>query len=153
MPREGGETVFASQFDADDRLDPELRDRLRGAEVLHAVTGVDPGTGAEVRTWHPLLRRHPLSGRTALYLSTPERCMDLRLPGGSHAPEMVQGLFDHSTAPEGLMRHRWAAGDIVMWDNRCTLHRGDHARSVGPRVVAAAWSRARRRSQPEPSAV
>ena len=135
IPRSGGETVFTNQFDAHDRLDPALRERLRGARVLHRVTGVAPGAGAETEIWHPLFRRHPVSGRTALFLSTPERCVALRLGDGARADGLVARLYDHSTDPAHEWRHRWGAGDVVVWDNRCTLHRGDHSAVQGDRVL------------------
>ena len=137
LPEAGGETVFANQFLAHDTLPANSRDALAHAEVLHEVTGVDPGEGQEVRTWHPLLRRHPVSGRTALFLSTPERCTAVRVRGremdGAEARALIRSLFEHSTAPERLYRHRWRAGDILMWDDRCTLHKADHTAVSGIR--------------------
>ncbi|WGH79411.1 TauD/TfdA dioxygenase family protein [Jannaschia ovalis] len=135
IPEAGGETVFTNQFDALERLDAETQARLKGARVLHRVTGVNPGDGAETETWHPLLRRHPVSGRVALWLSTPERCVDLELADGSRVPQMVAELYAHSTDPAHHWRHRWKAGDIVIWDNRCTLHKADHSAVVGDRVL------------------
>jgi taurine dioxygenase len=135
VPEAGGETVFANLYDAHDRLSGPLRERLRGAEVLHEVTGVTPSDGAQTRAWHPLFRRHPISGRVALWLSTPERCTDLRLPGGIRMPEIVRELYAHATDPAHEMRHRWRPGDVVIWDNRCTLHKGDHSAVSGDRVL------------------
>ncbi|MEM9795021.1 MAG: TauD/TfdA family dioxygenase [Pseudomonadota bacterium] len=135
IPASGGETVFTNQFDAYDRLDDDLKTQLSGAHVLHRVTGVSPGAGSETESWHPLFRRHPISGRTALFLSTPERCIDLRLTGGAHKAEIIPDLYAHSTDPAHELRHRWAQGDIVIWDNRCTLHKGDHSAVVGDRVL------------------
>lgn len=135
IPEAGGETVFTNQFDALDRLPPDIRDRLKGARVLHKVTGVDPGEDAETETWHPLLRVHPVSGRVALWLSTPERCVDLELADGTRVPEMVPELYAHSTDPAHEWRHRWRDGDIVIWDNRCTLHKADHSAVQGDRVL------------------
>ncbi|MBM2577444.1 TauD/TfdA family dioxygenase [Jannaschia sp. Os4] len=135
IPESGGETVFTNLFDAHDRLDADLRDRLRGARLLHRVTGVDPGEGKETETWHPLLRRHPVSGKTALWLSTPERCVALALADGTRADDLVPRLYAHATDPAHQWRHRWRGGEVLIWDNRCTLHRGDHSRTVGERVL------------------
>ena len=132
IPEAGGETVFANLFDAFDRLSPDLTLRLRGARVLHRVSGLD---GLDTRTWHPLLRRHPVSGRTALWLSTPERCVDLELSDGSRAPDLIPQLYANATDPAHHWRHRWRAGDVVIWDNRCTLHRADHSAVTGDRVL------------------
>ena len=49
--------------------------------------------------------------------------------------EMLQRLFDHSTEPAHLYRHQWQPGDVVIWDNRCTLHKADHSGVVGDRVL------------------
>lgn len=133
IPQAGGETVFTNQFDAYDRLDPGLRDRLAGATVLHRVTGVE--TAGETETWHPLFRRHPVGGRTALFVSTPERCVALRLADGTREDGLVAALYAHSTDPAHEWRHRWGPGDVVVWDNRCTLHRADHSAVVGDRVL------------------
>lgn len=133
VPEVGGETVFTNQYDAFYRLNSDLRLRLEGAQVLHQVTGVN--TTGESQTWHPLFRRHPESGRTALFLSTPERCVDLELGDGTRAPELVAALYAHSINPTHQWRHRWRAGDIVIWDNRCTLHKADHSAVCGDRVL------------------
>ena len=133
VPEGGGETVFTNQFDAHARLDPDLRARLRGARILHRVTGVE--TEGEMETWHPLFRRHPISGRTALFLSTPERCVALELADGGRADDLIPELYAHSTDPTHEWRHRWRAGDIVIWDNRCTMHKADHSAVVGDRVL------------------
>jgi taurine dioxygenase len=135
VPEAGGETVFTNLYHAYDRLSDALRDRLHGAEILHEVTGVTPSEGAQTRAWHPLFRRHPISGRVALWLSTPARCTDLRLPGGLRKPELVAELYAHATDPAHEMRHAWRPGDVVIWDNRCTLHRGDHSAVAGDRVL------------------
>lgn len=135
VPQAGGETVFTSTYDAYDRLDAELQERLQGAELLHEVTGVTPGDGQETQCWHPVLRRHPATGRISLFLSTPARCTALRLADGSDASALIPELYAHATSQAHELRHAWAAGDVVIWDNRCTLHRGDHTSCRGNRVL------------------
>ena len=133
IPAAGGETVFTNQFDSYDRLAEETKTRLAGARVLHRVTGVE--TQGETETWHPLFRRHPISGRIALFLSTPERCVALELADGTRADEMIADLYAHSTDPTHEWRHVWRAGEILIWDNRCTLHKADHGAVLGDRVL------------------
>ncbi|MEM7641812.1 MAG: TauD/TfdA family dioxygenase [Pseudomonadota bacterium] len=133
IPEAGGDTVFTNQFDAYDRLNPDLKWCLTGARVLHRITGVE--TSGERETWHPLFRRHPVSGRVALFLSTPERCIALERADGSRADDLIADLYSHSTDPAHVWRHRWGPGDIVIWDNRCTLHKGDHSAVVGDRIL------------------
>jgi taurine dioxygenase len=135
IPAEGGETLFSDQYRALETLDPDTRERLAGRTVTHVVTGVDPGEGAETAAEHPLLRPHPRTGRAALYLTTPARCAAVSGLDAEQARATVEALFAHSTDPAHLLRHRWAAGDVVMWDNACVLHRADHSGVVGDRVM------------------
>jgi taurine dioxygenase len=53
----------------------------------------------------------------------------------AEAERMITMLFDHSTAPDNIYRHAWSPGDVVFWDNRCVLHRADHANTVGDRLL------------------
>src|SRR4051794_32286710 len=75
IPSAGGETLFTNQYRAYDTLPAAWKDRLAGRTIRHVVTGVDPGADAETEADHPVFRRHPVSGRVALYLSTPARCV------------------------------------------------------------------------------
>lgn len=134
IPEAGGETVFSNQYTAYEALPADLRERLAGATVQHGVTGVNPGE-SEATTRHPLFRRHPVSGRTALFLSTPERCSAISGVDADDSARTIAFLYEHSTRAETLYRHRWRPGDIVIWDNRCTMHRADHSGVVGERVM------------------
>lgn len=134
IPQAGGETLFSNQYRAFETLPADLRERLAGATVQHGVTGVDPGA-SEAVTRHPLFRRHPISGRTALFLSTPERVSALSGVDAGESERLIAFLYEHSTRPPTLYRHRWRPGDIVIWDNRCTMHRADHSGVVGERVM------------------
>lgn len=135
VPTEGGQTVFADQYRAYETLDPELRRELEGRTVTHVATGVELGSGDEVSAEHPLFRRHPRSGRTALYLSTPQRCAAISGMDEVRSAETVRLLLEHSTRPENLLRHAWRPHDLVVWDNRCVLHKADHSGVVGDRVM------------------
>jgi taurine dioxygenase len=103
--------------------------------VRHVVSGLDLGPDAETEAEHPLFRRHPVSGRTALYLSTPQRCVAISGMDDDEARETIEHLYAHSTAEGNVHRHRWSPGDVVIWDNGCVLHRADHADVVGDRVM------------------
>jgi len=135
IPASGGETLFTDQYRAYDTLPEELRTRLAGRSVRHVVTGVDVGPGGETEAEHPVVRRHPVTGRTALYLSTPERCVSVSGLDEQDGREVVRRLYAHSTDEAHVLRHRWCPGDVVMWDNGCVLHRADHAGVVGDRVM------------------
>ncbi len=135
IPAQGGETLFTNQYRAYDTLPAEVRDRLAGRTIRHVVSGLDLGPGAETAAEHPVFRRHPVSGRTALYLSTPQRCVAVSGMADGEAREVIEFLYAHSIAEDNVLRHAWSPGDVVMWDNRCVLHRADHADVVGDRVM------------------
>ena len=82
-----------------------------------------------------MFRQHPVSGRTALYMSTPKRCAAISDLPSDEAENLVRYLYEHSTREDNTFRHAWSPGDLVMWDNLCVMHRGDHANVVGDRVL------------------
>jgi taurine dioxygenase len=135
IPDRGGETLFTDQYRAFETLPEQVRDELDGRTIRHVVTGLDLGADDEKEADHPLFRRHPISGRIALYLSTPQRCVSISGMGEAEGQEMIEYLYLHSTAEDNTFRHTWAPGDVVMWDNGCVLHRADHAGVVGDRVM------------------
>jgi taurine dioxygenase len=135
VPAVGGQTVFTNQYRAYDTLPQDLREQLAGRSIRHVATGVDPGDAQESAADHPVLRVHPVSGRTALYLSTPARCVAMSGMTDDAAHEMISLLYEHSTRADNCYRHDWRAGDVVMWDNGVVLHKADHDGVVGDRVL------------------
>jgi taurine dioxygenase len=135
IPARGGETLFTNQYRAHDTLPADVRVLLEGRTVRHVVSGLELDGDAETEAEHPVFRRHPVSGRTALYLSTPQRCVAISGMADAAAREMIEFLYAHSTADDNVHRHRWSPGDVVMWDNGCVLHRADHGDVVGDRVM------------------
>ncbi|MET3804694.1 taurine dioxygenase [Nakamurella sp. UYEF19] len=135
IPSQGGETLFTNQYRAYETLPPEVRSDLEGRTIRHVMTGLDLDEDAETEADHPVFRRHPISGRTALYLSTPARCVSISGMDDAKGKDMIEFLYAHSTAPHNTYRHAWAPGDVVMWDNGCVLHRADHADVIGDRVM------------------
>jgi taurine dioxygenase len=135
VPEAGGATLFTDQVAACDLLDHALRDLLRGATMRHEVTGVELPDGAEREARHPVLRRHAGTGRTALFLTTPARCSQLRLADGTDRSDLIEVLYDHSLTNAPRVAHRWREGDVVIWDNRSTLHAADHSAVVGDRTL------------------
>lgn len=135
IPAAGGETLFSDQYRAHDTLTPALREDLAGRTITHVMTGLDADGIGETAAQHPVLRPHPVSGRTALYLTTPQRCAAVSGMGATAAAETVRFLFEHSTRDDNVLRHAWSPGDVVLWDNGCVLHRADHDGVVGDRVM------------------
>jgi len=128
----GGETEFADMRAAYDALPENMREAIHGLIAEHDITwsrgqiGFTEFAPGEREKYPPssqrLVRRHPGSGRKTVYLS-------------AHASHIVGWpvadgrilLYDlnlHATRPEFVYSHRWRVGDVVIWDNRCTMHRG-----------------------------
>ena len=137
-PDLGGDTAFANQHLAYDALSDDLRKLLaqlrahHRAEGLARLYGADPAEAP--RAIHPVVRRHEDTGADALYVC---RAFTTRFDGWrrQESDGLLQFLFDHSARPDFQARHNWAAGDLVMWDNRSVLHyavhdHGDDARTI-----------------------
>lgn len=135
IPERGGQTLFTDQYRAHDTLPDDVRASLQGRTITHRVSGVDPGAGQETEAEHPVFRRHPVSGRTSLYLSTPQRCVAISGMSDEESAGVIEFLYRHSIAAANTLRHTWSPGDVVMWDNGCVLHRADHDGVVGDRTM------------------
>ena len=125
----GGETCFANQYAAYDRIPRPLRDKLEGRKVLQMhdykrrerldLDTVDLG---KVRHYvQPIFITHPATGRKSLYVS---RLMTARIEGMPRAEseKILAELFDISEDPEIVYEHKWKLGDLVVWDNWCSIH-------------------------------
>jgi alpha-ketoglutarate-dependent 2,4-dichlorophenoxyacetate dioxygenase len=115
-----------------DALPDEMKQRLRGLVAEHAIMysrrklGFDDFSDEENQTYPPvpqtLLRRHPGSGRVGLFLASHAgRIFGMPEDEGR---ALLQLLIDHATQRQFVYTHRWRLRDLVMWDNRCTMHRG-----------------------------
>lgn len=132
LPDVGGNTMFASMYMAYESLSPTLQRMIDGLEGIHDITtgatylkGDPPEIQAEKRRLnppiaHPVVRAHPETGRKALFLGENVR----RFVGMSEEESgpLIGFLNRHATRYELVYRHSWAVNDVVMWDNRCTLH-------------------------------
>lgn len=134
VPEQGGATLFIDTRDAFDALPLVMRNRLRGRSVRHCVSGVDPEPGAETESWQPLFRLHPHSGCTALYITVPERMVEIEGLTPDETQPVIADLYAFATS-RPQMRHDWQPGDFLVWDNRTTLHKGDHSGVVGRRTL------------------
>lgn len=135
LPESGGETLFANQYIAFETLPTQVKEKLRDAIVLHVASGVKLDNDQESQAWHPLFQRHPISGKIALFLSTPERCQAIQGLSLEESSRIIRLLYKHSIRAHKLYRHHWKSGDIIIWDNRCTMHRADHSEVIGDRVL------------------
>lgn len=134
LPEQGGDTVFAHLGRTYKRLPAHRRRALDGVELEHRASRVSVEPGDQDHAWHPLVARHPVNHEPTLYLTAAERMGDLRHPHRPVAASLAQELLAMATAPAVVYRHRWRPGDIVIWDNRCTLHRADHDDVLGART-------------------
>jgi len=132
LPSNGGATLFSDQVAVAARLPPRIRTWLQGRTLLHQASGLAEESEANR---HPLFRRHPITGEIALYLSTPARCSQLSDVDTRTSTRVIEALYRRSTRPSSLYRHEWRAGDILIWDNRVTMHRADHNDVAGDRVL------------------
>jgi len=150
VPRHGGETELASTRQTWARLSPAMRSRLRDAVVTHAYAysrdQIDSQlmTVAERETLPPvrwrMTWRNPVNGRIALYMAS-HACAVEGL-GDAEARALLDGLIAEATRPEFTYQHRWRPGDVLMWDNRATMHRGrpwprDEPRSMVRTTISA----------------
>lgn len=130
VPEQGGATLFMDQYAAFASLQADLRRDLIGAKLLHGPRDV-PETDA---IWHPVVRRHPVTDCPALFLTALARCHRLVLADGSDRTDLLPTLYEHSIHQQAPRRHLWRAGDVVIWDNRCTLHAADYSDVFGNRT-------------------
>jgi len=132
VPPEGGETEFASIRVAYERLPETMRPALEGRVAIHSfeysrgLVGeglLSPEDAAQVPPVpQALVRANPVHGRKAFFVAS-HACEIVGMPT-DEARALLRDLLERATTSERVYTHRWRAGDLVMWDNRCVLHRG-----------------------------
>ena len=128
VPSAGGDTLFLNLYKAYETLAPEMRARLDGLKAenvyLYGTTSRDemkPDFSVHRHYAHPVVRTHPATGRKALYVN---RLMTWNIVGmpDAESRDLLNALFDHIEQEAFIYAHKWRPGDLVLWDNRCTLH-------------------------------
>jgi alpha-ketoglutarate-dependent 2,4-dichlorophenoxyacetate dioxygenase len=143
IPARGGETEYVSTRLAWERLDPALRKRLEHSFAWHdyahsrrkiAADLASPEERAALppQCWR-LAWRNPANGRIALYIASHAYAIEGMEQGA--AEQLLGELMDAATAPGLSYVHSWRSGDVVMWDNRATLHRGRPWPANQPRLM------------------
>jgi alpha-ketoglutarate-dependent 2,4-dichlorophenoxyacetate dioxygenase len=132
VPAEAGETEFASARAAYQRLDQAIRDRIDGRVGIHdyiysrTKVGEDAVTQGQRTYMHPvrqrLVRQNPVTGEKNVFVGS--HVKQIEGMADDEAKALIEQLIRDVTRPQSVYRHRWRAGDVVIWDNRCTLHRG-----------------------------
>lgn len=132
IPEVGGDTLFANMTLAYDALSAGMQKLIANLNAIHVsggrkldATSADQAHAAEQRkisppVAHPVVRVHPETGRKAVYLGEKVK----RFDGMSEAESkpLIEYLNRHASKPEFVYRHQWRENDIVLWDNRCTMH-------------------------------
>jgi taurine dioxygenase len=128
IPSTGGNTLFANAYLAYETLPATMKRQIEGRNALNAYDydnasmkrGSTPRDGIP-SYWHPIMRTHPATGRKALYVN---RLMTVAIEGmpDAEGEALLNALFDHQEQPPFIYEHIWRPHDLLMWDNRCTLH-------------------------------
>jgi len=131
VPPVAADTEFADMRAAYDELEPEIQAQVERLRAHHSIAYSRQTLGFE---WsaaeqeqlkgavHPLVRTNPRTGRRSLYLAShASRIVDWPVPEGRL---LLRDLTEHATQPRFVYRHGWRVGDLVIWDNLATMHRG-----------------------------
>jgi alpha-ketoglutarate-dependent taurine dioxygenase len=145
VPEAGGETEWADMRAAYDALDVDMQARLERLSAFHSLFYSQSRIGAVAKVGdyygfnagdaprRPLVKVHPETGRRALFIGR-HAC---NIPGmeSAESEAFLDALMDFACRAPRVYRHRWQAGDIVVWDNRCLLHRARPYDYHEPRVM------------------
>ena len=134
IPANGGDTLFASQISAYEALSPAMKTLLEPLNAVHdfkvaARTSGSYSSGdiadgdfdGQNQWLHPVVITHPESGRRALFVN-PGFTSHLDGFDAAESKAILEFLYQHMTRPEFVYRHRWRKGDLMIWDNRSTVH-------------------------------
>lgn len=145
IPPTGGDTHFASMYAAYESLPAGLKARIQGLRVKHDGTynsggflraGVTPTDDPREAPGHlhPLVSTHPETGRPMLYLGR-RRMAYVDALSLAESEALLDELWAYATAPAVCWKNVWQVGDLVLWDNRCTMHRRDPFDAATRRVM------------------
>ena len=158
VPPAGGETGFSSMYAAYEALPPALQERARSLRIKHDGTynsggylrqGVTPTDDPRISPGavHPLVCTHPETGRRSLYLGRRRNAYLIGLEL-AESEALLDELWHYATQPELSWYNDWQIGDLVLWDNRCTMHR----RNAFPAESRRVMHRTQVRGQAQPAA-
>jgi len=141
VPEEGGDTAWANMYTAYKTLPTDIRAKIEGLKALHirdrrrnpraGISDLEKGEFSHdidkyfdipaPDSVHPMVRTHPETGRKSLFVS-PRFTVAIEGMDDKEAQPLLDILFEHQKRPEFIYRHKWRLGDLVFWDNRCTIH-------------------------------
>jgi len=135
LPDQGGDTQFANMAAAYAALPAAMHDRIDGLMAIHVyqsthsarqLMGLSEANKERVpnAVLHPMVRMHPENGRKSIYIN-PIRIEGIVGLDHKEALPLLDELLEHATQDKFQYRHEWRSGDLVMWDNRCLLHKAN----------------------------
>ena len=145
VPPFGGSTQFANMQMAYDELLPEMKEIIEGLQVVHSweqsrrnsmnQPATEEQIAARPPVTHPIVRTHPDTGRKGIYVGI--HASHIEGKEWHEGREILYRLTDMVTQPRFIYTHEWKKNELVMWDNRCLMHRatGDFPQDVYPRVL------------------
>ena len=157
LPRVGGDTSWASMIAAFDALSPLLQKTLEGLTATHDVRGpllravagghaihdIDEVVAQWPPVTHPVVCRHPDTGRRFLYVNS-NFATRINEVTEAESEALLRFLFQHVRTPEFQVRFRWEEGSVALWDNRCTQHYAssdyDERRIMHRVTIAGSWA-------------
>jgi taurine dioxygenase len=142
VPETGGDTQFANMYAAYEDLPPEMKEEIATLRVEHRYESSRRGTriltlaadeaALVPEVTHPLVRVHPQTGHKALYLN-PNRMERIVGLGRAESDRLLDALVAHAVSERYQYRHKWRQGDVLIWDNRCTMHKANGDYALGAR--------------------
>ena len=130
-PSGGGNTEFTNMYMAFETLPEDIKKRIEGLQSFQAyqsrraprklLTRSEDEREGSSGTWQPLVRKHPESGKAALYIN-PMRSDAIEGMDETEGDQLLDTLYRHFDNPEFQYSHEWRMGDMLIWDNRCALH-------------------------------
>ncbi|MCH9675924.1 MAG: TauD/TfdA family dioxygenase, partial [Gammaproteobacteria bacterium] len=145
VPPEGGETGFADMRAAWDAMDPSLQQRLEGLSAYHSLYYSQEQAGFKFKTdneyglhdkgapLRPIVKTHPETGRKSLY--TGRHAYGIPGMSAEASEQLLSETLEEACQPPRTYTHRWEVGDVVVWDNRCVMHRACPYDTRQPRVL------------------
>ena len=128
IPSKGGETLFSNSYKVAETLPEEIKHKLAGKKAMQIYDYGAQDKAEDTYDFsihphyaHPVFRKHPETGRTSLYISELMTVEIQDLPRGE-SDELLNYLFRHQEKDEFVYAHSWRPGDLLMWDNRCSVH-------------------------------
>jgi taurine dioxygenase len=128
LPSTGGNTLFSNMYRAYEAVPVELKAALAGRKALHiheykrsAKVDVPDDLSRSLHYFHPIFTTHPETGRKTLFV---DRLMTARIEGlpRAESDSILEQLYEIGERRAFIYEHVWRLGDVVMWDNRCTIH-------------------------------